>query len=233
MQDFLAIVPIYSIATIVTAVLCLMEIQNFFKERRVTLAQIFSHGPSISFVVGNGIIAAAILTWWGGYGPASDIAPTGIPGLDPTKIDNPYLLAIIVAFATPAIIRSRFIEWGTEDNKTAYGFEGIYTWFQRKVFADLGRVSGLKRKTVSIDLAKQFSDASYDAHIFDDLPVYVENFLADEKALDLQAKYQKEIDSEAAFESGDRQSGRYRQAVIRVSMEYAGVRAVQQYFKSI
>jgi len=105
------------------------EIDVSFAQKKIRIARVFKHLPSIGFLALNAIIASVLLAW------SYSSAEAGINTLIPEPLRSPFWSAVFIGFGLPMLLKSRITEIGEEQKKILAGLDELYGWAKSKILA--------------------------------------------------------------------------------------------------
>lgn len=214
---------------VLSLVIAYKDVDSFFKSKRIGLAPVFKHRPTLLFLLGNSALAVVLLGW--SYSSPNAAINSVIP--DPLSSD--FSKALFIGLGLPMLLRSR-ISGDPEQNDLLIGLEGLYKWVKDKVLIDLNRYSGHEKRKQARQLSQQHHNANSVADLIEDLRKFVRDdvgFSQDQKRV---SQFSKQFDDLITSRTGGDSANASvsdLEKVIRLVLDTIGVKPTVQYFRSL
>ena len=206
----------YLLATwVIGAAAAYMDIDRFYRKRRVSILTVLRHIPTDIFIIANGLLGVMLIAWALRTGNESPINRI-LPDLELAKV-------LTVGVSVPVLIRSKFFSFG--ENRKPFGVEFFYEWIRNKTLYSLNHFLLNIKDVESSRFARLFQG---DNDVSDDLWERVretaQQFPDEFDVADLQKEY-KNYERQFVDEVG---SEKHLKKTIRWAMDTIGVEPTKE-----
>lgn len=150
-----------------------VDIDNFFRQKKIGITPILRSGSSLTFILANGLIAVG-LVWWALESKADSVINAVL------NVEEPWAKTLVIALGVPVLLRSRLFTFG--DNRS-FGINAAYEWVRRGALRKLNEHSAVIKNKIAKEYAERFADDAGFPEWLRGETVDLVKLFADEKAL--------------------------------------------------
>lgn len=195
-----------------------MDIDHFFRRKKIGFTPILKFSPSLTFILANGFIAVG-LVWWALESEA-DSAINAV-----LNVEEPWAKTLVIALGVPVLLRSRLFTFG--DNRS-FGINAAYEWVRRGALRRLNEHSAVIKNRIAKQYAGRFAgDAEFPEWLREETLALVNPF-TDEKAL---AELKGEFANYGERYKTQATSAVHCEKIIRLALDNAGIAVIESLLK--
>ena len=195
-----------------------VDIDNFFRQKKIGITPILRSGSSLTFILANGLIAVG-LVWWALESKADSVINAVL------NVEEPWAKTLVIALGVPVLLRSRLFTFG--DN-LSFGINAAYEWVRRGALRKLNEHSAVIKNQIAKQYASRFAgDAEFPEWLQEETLALVNPF-TDEKAL---AKLEGEFANYGERYKTQTTSAVHCEKIIRLALDNAGIAVIESLLK--
>ncbi len=195
-----------------------MDIDHFFRQKKIGITPILRSNSSLAFILANGLIAVG-LVWWALESKADSVINAVL------NVEEPWAKTLVIALGVPVLLRSRLFTF--RDN-LSFGINAAYEWFRRGALRKLNEHSAVTKNQIAKQYASRFAgDAEFPDWLRGETVDLVKLF-ADEKAL---AELEGEFKNYAERYKAEPVSAVHCEKIIRLAFDNAGIAVIESLLK--
>lgn len=195
-----------------------MDIDHFFRRKKIGFTPILKFSPSLAFILANGFIAVG-LVWWALESEANSAINAVL------NVEEPWVKTLVIALGVPVLLRSRLFTFG--DNRS-FGINAAYEWVRRGALRKLNEHSAVIKNQIAKEYAERFADDAGFPEWLRGETVDLVKLFADEKAL---AELEGEFANYGERYKTQTTSVVHCEKIIRLALDNAGIAVIESLLK--